>query len=294
MSPLFFLGRPIPFWVVPAAVLLGLISTASAQPNYATPYYFTTLAGSGAEGLIDGTGTGAKFAFPNDVAVDASGNVFVADTDNARVRKITPAGVVTTLTGTGGTPLLVGGVRGIALDSNGIIYLGGFLSHTIRKISPAGVLSVFAGQTNTSGATDGTASAARFNLPVGLVVDGGGSVFIADSGNHTIRTITPIGPGLAIFDVPGVLPDPRLDVFTSAGGNVGENDNWSLTLTPSFTAVAAFSLPAGSRDAALLISLPVGSYTLQVRGVGEAPAKQLSKSTNDRDLSTREDGELPA
>jgi hypothetical protein len=75
-----------------------------------------------------------------------------------------------------------------------------------------------------------------------------------------------VGPGLAQFGVPDILLDPRLDVFDSAGVRVAENDNWALSLANSFTAVSAFNVTAGSRDAALVTSLPPGSYTAQVRG----------------------------
>jgi hypothetical protein len=79
--------------------------------------------------------------------------------------------------------------------------------------------------------------------------------------------IRAVGPGLAAFNVPALLVDPSLEVFTGTGARIGANDNWSADLIPSFTAVGAFGLPPGSRDAALLATLPVGSYTVQVRGV---------------------------
>jgi hypothetical protein len=75
-----------------------------------------------------------------------------------------------------------------------------------------------------------------------------------------------VGPGLAQFGVAGVLVDPRLDVFDSNGVRVAENDNWAVSLGSSFATVSAFNLPAGSRDAALIATLPPGSYTAQVRG----------------------------
>src|SRR5688572_8802554 len=85
-----------------AAVLLPL--SVVAQPDYATPMYFTTLAGSGTEGSADGTGTAASFRLPNAVAVDSSGNIWVADSNNFQLRRITPAGVVSAVNANIPTP----------------------------------------------------------------------------------------------------------------------------------------------------------------------------------------------
>ena len=183
--------------VIPAILPFPLFG----QPNYATPLYFTTLAGSGAEGSADGTGTAATFDFPNDVAVDAAGNVWVADSNSGRVRKITPAGMVTTLTVTapipGGSTITVPGsfgqIRGIVVAANNDLIIGGYTSHTIQRVTPGNLPVTVAGQAGSSGAADGTGGAARFNLPVGVAVDAAGNIYVADYGNHAIRRITPAG-----------------------------------------------------------------------------------------------------
>jgi hypothetical protein len=88
---------------------------------------------------------------------------------------------------------------------------------------------------------------------------------VAGTGTKQVL-IRAVGPGLFAFGVPGTLVDPRLDVFNSAGIRVAENDNWAAGLAPTFTAVGAFTLSSGSRDAAILATLPIGAYTVQVRG----------------------------
>jgi mucin-19 len=160
----------------------------------------STLAGlAGAFGSIDGTGTEARFNNPRGVAVDAGGNVYVADNSNHTIRKITPAGVVSTLAGLAGTSgnadatgtsAKFNSPWGVAVDAAGNIYVADSNNHTIRKITPAGVVSTLAGLAGTSGTTNGTGSLARFNVPYGVAVDKDGYVYVADRNNHTIRKIT--------------------------------------------------------------------------------------------------------
>jgi len=158
----------------------------------------TTLAGlAGSEGSADGTGSAARFNCPYGVAVDSAGNVYVADTDVCAIRKVTPAGVVTTLAGLAEQS----DIFGVAVDSAGNVYVADTANHTIRKVTPGGVVATLAGNasiTNQAGIriggyADGTGSAARFNYPYGVAVDGAGNVYVADSGNSTIRKVTPGG-----------------------------------------------------------------------------------------------------
>jgi len=166
----------------------------------------TTFAGS-TEGFADGTGTEAQFYHPDGVDVDSEGNVYVADSFNNRIRKITPAGVVSTIAGDG-TPGYTDGTgteaqfyhpAGVAVDSSGNVYVGDFINNRIRKITPAGVVSTIAGD-GTPGYTDGTGTTAQFNRPYGVAVGSSGNVYVADFSNHHIRKITPAG-------VVSTLPD---------------------------------------------------------------------------------------
>lgn len=162
----------------------------------------TTLAGrTGLSGSADGTGSAARFSEPEAVAVDSAGTLYVTDKASHTIRKITPSGVVTTLAGVAGSsgsadgagPALFNLPAGVATDSSGNIYVADEGNHTIRKISPAGVTSTLAGTAGSSGSADGTGGAARFNSPRGVATDSGGNLYVADSGNHTIRKITPAG-----------------------------------------------------------------------------------------------------
>jgi hypothetical protein len=164
-------------------------------------------------GSVDGTGSSARFEQPQGITVDGSGNFYVADTVAQTIRKITPGGVVTTLAG---LPLWPGSADGagsaarfnsptsVAVDSHGNVFVADSRNHTIREVTPAGVVSTFAGCAAQSGNVDGIGSAARFNNPQGVAVDGSSNVFVADFNNDTIRMITPAGMVTTIGGSAGV------------------------------------------------------------------------------------------
>jgi sugar lactone lactonase YvrE len=179
----------------------------------------TTLAGTaGLLGTTDGTGAAARFNFPVGLGVDAAGNVYVADSKNLTIRKITPAGVVTTLAG---APLQLGATDGpgasarfflpygIAVDAAGNVYVAEGGNHTIRKITPDGTVSTLAGSAMQAGFTDGAGGAARFNIPFGLATDAAGNIYVADSGNNAIRRVTPAGVVTTVAGLAG--PGGSLD-----------------------------------------------------------------------------------
>ncbi len=191
-----------------SAAFALLLSTLAefCSPLQAQTYDFVTVAGIGPSnsGFVDGIGTNAAFYQPLSVAVDASGNIYVADTKNNSIRMITPAGIVKTLAGGGpsapgyidstGLNARFNGPGGIAVDAAGNIYVADTSNNVVRKITPAGLVSTIAGGgPSAPGFVDGVAGTARFEFPTGVTVDSAGNVFVADNFNCAIRKITPAG-----------------------------------------------------------------------------------------------------
>ena len=163
----------------------------------------STLAGTpGVFGSAEGSGPTVMFSSPQGVAVDNNGNIYVADTGNNTIRKITSGGSSSTLAGAAGNPGNQDGSgtnaqfyhpEGLAVDGGGNVYVADSWNHTIRKITSGGTSSTLAGLAGTFGTFDGAGSAARFNNPAGVAVDGNGNVYVTDYNNNTIREVTSAG-----------------------------------------------------------------------------------------------------
>ena len=246
-----------------------------------------TFAGrSGVQGHTDGMGQLAQFNAPSGIAVDHAGNAYVADTGNQVIRKITPAGVVSTLAGLPGSPGSTDGDGnnaqfnspvGIAVDGAGDVYVADQLNSTIRKITPDGSVSTLAGLAGTTGARDGAAADALFNHPSGVAADCFGNVYVADTGNQIIRKIAADGTVSTIAGITGTagatdgagsgaLFNNPMGIAVDLLGNSYVADQNSatirkITLDGMVTTLAGLAGVTGSSDgigAGALFSYPAG------------------------------------
>jgi len=228
----------------------GLVTTFAGTPAL----------GGGLGGLIDGTGSAARFFGPEGLATDSAGNVYVADTFDSAVRKISPSGAVSTL-----LPPVLNQYRqpsGLAIDTGGNLYVADSFLNTIGKLTPAGVFTVFAGS-GTAGSADGTGAAASFNSPSAIAVDSGGTLYVADSGNNTIRNITSEGVVTTLAGTPGTtghadgvgaaasfnFPE---GIAVDASGNIFVSDSINNTIreiSPGGTVTTLAGMPGVESDA---------------------------------------------
>lgn len=189
-------------------------------------YYVTTLAGSGSTDFKDGQGIAASFNQPLGIAVDSAFNVYVSDTFNHSIRKITPSGLVTTIAGNGnlgysdgtGLDARFNSPTGITIDPLSNLYVADYKNNRIRKVTPAGVVTTLAGS-GIPAFLDGQGQAASFYWPSGITIDSAGNLYVADSANNRIRKI-----------------DTALNVTTIAG-------NASATYTDGIGITASFNSP---------------------------------------------------
>jgi sugar lactone lactonase YvrE len=181
-------------WYLTVAILFLSLPALNAGK-----YVVSTFAGkANTSGLVDGIGENARFKLPAGITVDGSRNLYITETGNHTIRKITPDGVVTTIAGgvsgfnnATGTAAKFKSPRGIAVDISGNLLVSDTGNHVIRKITSGGEVTTFAGIPGSLGYLDGLVATAKFTSPLAITVDSLGNVFIADTNNDVIRKITP-------------------------------------------------------------------------------------------------------
>jgi streptogramin lyase len=211
----------------------------------------TTLAGqAGVCGNADGAAASAQFCSPQGIVLDRNGNIFVADTQNHTVRRIDVNGNVSTVAGSAGVCGSTDGrggsarlcePRDLTLDAGGNLYVADTANSTIRRISPAGDVSTFAGSADQCDAADGNGASARFCRPESVTIDTAGNLYVADTGNATIRQITPRGAvttvagvpkrnGIVLGPLPGGLDTPLGLALTDTGTLAVTSNNLVLKI----------------------------------------------------------------
>jgi len=219
----------------------------------------STLAGSdsGESGNTNGVGTAARFSNPFGLALDAAGNLYVTELESNLIRKITPAGDVSTFAGNGASGSADGNgslasfnqPAGIVIDASGNLYVTDSKTNLIRKISSSGDVTTLAGS-GAKGSTNGNGTLTSFNSPIGIAIDASGNLYVADSENNLIRKINPVG-----------------DVTTFAGNlvrgsNNGAGETARFTMPYGVTVDATGNLYIADTFGNLIRKITQSSYTI--------------------------------
>ncbi len=249
--------------------------------------FIATAAGDGTAGFggDGGPAASARLLYPQSMAVDGAGNLYIADTDNHRVRKVDAAGFIATVAGDGtagfggdGGPAAAAQLRfprGVAVDGAGSLYIADSSNHRIRKVDAAGVIATVAGDRTWGFSGDGgPAAAAQLRSPRGVAVDGAGNLYIADTGNQRIRKV----------DAAGVITTVAGDGTAGFGGDGGPAAAAQLRFPRGVAVDGAGNLYIADRDnnrirkvnAAGVIATAAGDGTFGFGGDGwPAAAAQL-------------------
>jgi gliding motility-associated-like protein len=286
-----------------------------------------TLAGNGSAGSADGTGTAASFYFPRGLAVDATGNVYVADQVNNLIRKVTALGVVTTIAGNTvggfadgtGTAASFNSPMGVGLDLAGNLYVADAGNNAIRKITPAGVVSTFAkglnypreirvdgtgnfyetdensntikrissggivttlAGTGQTGNTDGAFNMAKFNQPIGLILDGAGNLIIGDAFNNSVRKIVITGYTIDKALPSGLTFDQTTGIISGTPTALSAATNYTITAyNGGGSSSAIVSLAVTSPIQSVIVFPPPVTYTIGPDGILHTGATSNNNET---------------
>lgn len=255
--------------------------------------FVTTYAGNGVQGFADGPAASAQFDAPVGLALDNSGNLYVVDGGNYRVRKVSTSGMVTTVAGSGFMgfaigPALTAGFSdpvGIAVDGLGNIYVADADEYRIKKISPAGIITNFAGDGQIGDFGDGVGTSASFFGPWGLFADPNNNLFVTDRWNNRIRRINPLGvvttpagngdqnfvdgpAANASFNSPaGVVMDANGNLFVADAGNnsirkISVVQSGVFAISPNLPAGLIFDTTNGTITGVPTVVTPLTNYTI--------------------------------
>jgi uncharacterized protein (TIGR03437 family) len=259
----------------------------------------TTVVGNGQWGFSGdgGPATSASLNWPLDVAVDAAGSLYVADTSNARIRKVTPSGTISTVAGNGAvgfsgdggpaTSAALDNPSGVTVDAVGNLYIADWNNNRIRKVSPSGTISTVAGDGVARFSGDGgPATSASLNKPKGVVVDAAGNMYIPDRLNDRVRKVLATPPGFSVAPASvsfsatagSAAVAPQLAAVTSAVGGLAwaasTSAPWLNAAPPVGTApglicvgVAVSNLSPGSYKGAVTVQAPLAANPIQTIAV---------------------------
>lgn len=214
----------------------------------------STFAGTaGVTGSTDDTGAAASFSGPAGIAIDSSNNLYLADSANCTIRKITTAKIVTTIAGSPGVAGDTDGTgsaarfntpEGIAVDSLGNIYVVDSIRHTVRKISPSGVVVTIAGTANVAGENNGLGSVATFDTPVDISINSSGTLFIVDQLNNAIRKLELAAcppPTPSVTPTRTATPTPTITPTRTVTPTRTSTATPTPTITPTLTKTATLT-----------------------------------------------------
>jgi uncharacterized protein (TIGR03437 family) len=246
----------------------------------------TTVAGNGAQGYSGdgGLATSSQLNTPIGVAVDASGNLYIADEINERIRKVSAAGIITTVAGNGAlgysgdgglaTSAQLATPTGVAVDASGNLYVADYNNSRVRKVSAAGIITTMAGK-GTNGAfgyagDGGPATSAQLAIPTGVALDASANLYLADSLNNAIRLLTPsistceLSVSPTSFQSPASGGSLMLAITTAAGCA------WTVSNLPDWITLSGSATGSGLATITLIVALNSGaprSVQISVAGI---------------------------
>jgi len=252
----------------------------------------STVAGNGTQGYSGdgGAATSAELNQPIGVALDTSGGLYIADSFNNRIRKVTAAGVISTVAGNGtfgysgdggpATSAELADSSGVAVDSSGTIYIADWQTERVRKVTPAGIISTAAG--NGAGGTGGfgaysgdggAATSAELSEPVGVTVDSSGNLYIADLANNRIRKVT-YQTAFVTSTTVAASPNPSTGgqavTFTATVTGSGGTPTGTVTFYDSTTSLGIGTLNGSGVATFTISSLASGPHTITAVYTGDA------------------------